>query len=53
MLLILGLFRRGVLLVSWCVDLVEGLKNAPSALRSLFEGANIGKLAVKVSDEPS
>jgi NADPH-dependent curcumin reductase CurA len=35
------------------VDMVEGLRQAPSALNRLFEGANIGKLLVKVSDEPA
>jgi NADPH-dependent curcumin reductase CurA len=34
------------------IDMVEGLRNAPSALNKLFEGANEGKLMVKVSDEP-
>ncbi len=34
------------------IDLVEGLRAAPNALDRLFEGANIGKLLVKVSDEP-
>jgi NADPH-dependent curcumin reductase CurA len=33
--------------------IVEGLQNAPSALPMLFSGANVGKLVVKVSDEPS
>lgn len=33
--------------------IVEGLHNAPSALPMLFSGANVGKLVVKVSDEPS
>jgi NADPH-dependent curcumin reductase CurA len=34
------------------VDLVEGLCSAPTALNKLFDGANIGKLLVKVSEEP-
>ncbi|KAG1821737.1 uncharacterized protein BJ212DRAFT_916596 [Suillus subaureus] len=33
--------------------IVDGLQNAPSALPMLFSGANVGKLVVKVSDEPS
>jgi NADPH-dependent curcumin reductase CurA len=33
------------------LDTVEGLRNAPGALNKLFEGANEGKLLVKVSDE--
>jgi NADPH-dependent curcumin reductase len=34
------------------VDVVEGLENAPSALRKLFDGSNTGKLLVKVGPEP-
>ncbi|MBZ5577534.1 MAG: NADP-dependent oxidoreductase [Acidobacteriia bacterium] len=34
------------------IDTVEGLRQAPAALNRLFDGANIGKLLVKVSDEP-
>src|SRR5262249_14216581 len=33
------------------VDVVEGLENAPRALRKLFDGTNNGKLVVKVSSE--
>jgi hypothetical protein len=33
-------------------DLVEGLEQAPVAVNRLFSGANIGKLLVKVSDDP-
>jgi hypothetical protein len=32
------------------VDVVEGLENAPAALRRLFTGANVGKQVVKVAD---
>jgi hypothetical protein len=32
------------------VDVVEGLENAPAALRRLFTGANMGKQIVKVAD---
>jgi NADPH-dependent curcumin reductase CurA len=32
------------------VDVVEGLENAPAALRRLFEGANQGKQLVKIAD---
>lgn len=35
------------------VDMIEGLRNAPTALNRLFEGANTGKLLVRVSEEPS
>jgi NADPH-dependent curcumin reductase len=34
------------------IDMVDGLRNAPSALNKLFEGTNEGKLMIKVSDEP-
>ena len=33
-------------------DVVEGLENAPASLERLFTGKNLGKLVVKVSDEP-
>ena len=33
------------------VDIVDGLAGAPAALRRMFDGANIGKLAVQVSAE--
>jgi NADPH-dependent curcumin reductase CurA len=32
------------------VDIVEGLENAPAALRRLFTGANTGKQLIKVAD---
>jgi NADPH-dependent curcumin reductase CurA len=35
------------------VDVVEGLENAPRALNRLFDGSNVGKLLVRVSEEPS
>jgi NADPH-dependent curcumin reductase CurA len=31
------------------VDVVEGLENAPAALRRLFAGENLGKQLVKVA----
>ena len=34
------------------IDQVDGLREAPKALNRLFDGANTGKLLVKVSDEP-
>jgi NADPH-dependent curcumin reductase CurA len=34
------------------VDRADGLRAAPTALGKLFTGGNIGKLAVKVSEEP-
>lgn len=34
-------------------DMVDGLENAPTALGRLFEGANLGKLVLKVSEPPS
>jgi len=33
-------------------DVVEGLEQAPVAVNRLFSGANMGKLLVKVSDDP-
>jgi NADPH-dependent curcumin reductase len=35
------------------VDMVEGLEHAPAAVNRLFEGANTGKLIVRVSPEPA
>ncbi|HEY1241950.1 MAG TPA: zinc-binding dehydrogenase, partial [Bryobacteraceae bacterium] len=35
------------------IDMVEGLQQAPAALNRLFDGANTGKLLVKVSEEPA
>lgn len=34
------------------VDVVDGLENAPEAVGRLFDGRNIGKLMVKVSEPP-
>lgn len=34
------------------VDIVDGLEHTPRAINRLFEGTNMGKLAVKVSEEP-
>ncbi len=34
------------------LDMVDGVQHAPAALNRLFDGANTGKLLVKVSDEP-
>jgi hypothetical protein len=34
-------------------DVVDGLENAPDAVSRLFEGGNIGKLMVKVSEPPT
>jgi hypothetical protein len=34
-------------------DIVDGLEQAPTAVNRLFDGANIGKLLVRVSDEPA
>ncbi len=39
--------------VKYAVDVVEGLENATTAINRLFTGANMGKLVVKVSDEPA
>jgi NADPH-dependent curcumin reductase CurA len=34
------------------IDMADGLCNAPTALNKLFDGANTGKLLVRVSEEP-
>ena len=34
-------------------DIVEGLEQAPAALLKLFDGANLGKLLVRVSPDPT
>jgi hypothetical protein len=34
-------------------DRVDGLERAPVAVNRLFDGANVGKLLVRVSDEPA
>ena len=34
-------------------DVVQGLENAPASLSRLFEGKNLGKLVVQVSNEPN
>jgi len=34
------------------VDVVEGLEQAPTALRKLYDGSNNGKLLVKIGPEP-
>jgi NADPH-dependent curcumin reductase CurA len=33
------------------IDVIEGLENAPDALRRLFTGENLGKQLVKIADE--
>jgi NADPH-dependent curcumin reductase CurA len=43
--------RQGKL--QYRLDVVEGLAKAPAALNKLFDGANTGKLLVKVSEEPA
>ncbi len=47
---IIGWLQQGKL--KYRIDMVQGLRNAPSALNRLFNGANTGKLLVKVSEEP-
>jgi NADPH-dependent curcumin reductase CurA len=34
-------------------DIVVGLENAPQAFLGLFDGANTGKLIVRVSEDPT
>jgi len=38
--------------IKYALEIVEGLENAPSAILKLFNGNKIGKLVVKVSEEP-
>lgn len=38
--------------LSFETDIVQGLENAPSSLSRLFEGKNLGKLVVQVSEPP-
>jgi NADPH-dependent curcumin reductase CurA len=38
--------------IKYKVDVVDGLENAPTALKKLFTGENKGKLLVQVSPEP-
>ena len=38
--------------IKYKVHVVEGLENAPEAVKLLFSGGNDGKLIVQVSDEP-
>lgn len=38
--------------IKYALEIVEGLENAPSAILKLFDGNKIGKLAIKVSQEP-
>jgi hypothetical protein len=46
---IIGWFLAGKL--KYRVDVVQGLENAPRALRKLFDGSNTGKLIIQVSAE--
>ncbi|MFW9811801.1 MAG: NADP-dependent oxidoreductase [Candidatus Thorarchaeota archaeon] len=38
--------------IKYRVDIVDGLENAATAIGKLFDGTNMGKLMVKVSNEP-
>lgn len=38
--------------IKYAEEIVEGLENAPKAILKLFDGNKMGKLIVKVSDEP-
>jgi NADPH-dependent curcumin reductase len=48
---ILGWIAEGKL--KYKIDMVDGLGQAPTALSRLFDGANTGKLLVKISEEPA
>ena len=38
--------------LTYKVDIVDGLQNAPTAVKKLFDGSNDGKLLVRVAAEP-
>ena len=46
---LIGWHQQGKL--QYRLDVVEGLQNAPGALRRLFDGSNTGKLVVKISGD--
>jgi NADPH-dependent curcumin reductase CurA len=46
---LIGWHQQGKL--EYKLDIVDGLENAPRALRRLFDGSNTGKLVVKVAQE--
>jgi NADPH-dependent curcumin reductase CurA len=39
--------------IKYAEDVVEGIENAPKYLNMLFQGANKGKLIVKLADHPT
>jgi len=39
--------------IKYRVDIVHGLENAIAAMQRMYEGGNIGKLLVQVSEEPA
>jgi NADPH-dependent curcumin reductase CurA len=45
-----GWFTEGK--ISYRVDIIDGLKNAPETMNKLFDGSHSGKLIIQVSEEP-
>jgi NADPH-dependent curcumin reductase CurA len=45
-----GWFAEGK--INYKVDIIEGLKNAPTTMNKLFDGSHSGKLIIQVSEEP-
>jgi NADPH-dependent curcumin reductase CurA len=39
--------------IQWQETIVEGLENAPQAFIGLFQGENLGKMLVKIGDDPA
>jgi hypothetical protein len=44
-------FKEGK--IQYRVEVVDGLENAPKVINRLFDGSHMGKLIVRVSEEPS
>ncbi|MCH7957154.1 MAG: zinc-binding dehydrogenase, partial [Proteobacteria bacterium] len=38
--------------ITYAEDVVDGLEQAPKVINRLFDGANTGKLIIRISDEP-
>ena len=38
--------------LAYAEDVVDGLEQAPKVINRLFDGANTGKLIIRISDEP-
>ena len=38
--------------IAYAEDVVDGLEKAPKAINRLFDGANTGKLIIRICEEP-